>query len=105
FEWHFRHPLDAEKMHRAGQGIVGRHDFRSFQSSGDAREDTVRTIFELSVTRDPQSPERIILEVEGDGFLYNMVRTITGTLVEVGRGARDASWPAEVVAARDRRAA
>jgi tRNA pseudouridine38-40 synthase len=47
--------------------------------------------------------DRVTIDVAGDGFLYNMVRAIVGTLVEVGRGKRDESWPAEVVAARDRR--
>ena len=50
-----------------------------------------------------ESHDRVTIEVAGDGFLYNMVRTIVGTLVEVGRGTRDVSWPAEVLAARDRR--
>ncbi len=49
--------------------------------------------------------DRVTLEVAGDGFLYNMVRTIVGTLVEVGVGTRDVDWPAEVLAARDRRTA
>jgi tRNA pseudouridine38-40 synthase len=49
--------------------------------------------------------DRVTIEVAGDGFLYNMVRTIVGTLVEVGRGTRDIHWPAKVLAAQDRRAA
>ena len=58
-----------------------------------------------SASETAPSRDRITIEVAGDGFLYNMVRTIVGTLVEVGRGTRDVNWPAEVLAARDRRSA
>ncbi len=119
FAWHYPQPLDAAAMHRAGQALVGRHDFSSFETAGSERPDSVRTIHELHVAaslRDANSPvsERlphvyssrlITLDVAGDGFLYNMVRTIVGTLVEVGTGKRDVNWPAEVLAACDRRRA
>ncbi len=101
--WQRWRDLDAEAMHRAGQALVGRHDFASFQSAGSPREDTVRTLFDVAVTRGFQNEAHLLaVEVEGDGFLYNMVRTIVGTLVEVGRGARGAPWVADVLAARDR---
>ncbi len=129
--WHVRHPLDAAAMHAAAQTLVGEHDFASFQSVGSERQSTVRTIYELSVSRGGlgmlslplptvrpgestskkeigaqlADGELIAIEVEGNGFLYNMVRAIAGTLVEVGRGKRDESWPAEVLAACDRSAA
>ena len=110
--WHYSHGrLDAEAMSRAGKALLGRHDFRSFQSSGAERESSVRTIFDLSVQRCRGEQGRgeehdwITLEVEADGFLYNMVRAIVGTLVEVGRGAQGESWPAEVLRAADRAAA
>ncbi|MEX2092968.1 MAG: tRNA pseudouridine(38-40) synthase TruA [Pirellulales bacterium] len=99
YAWHYPQPLDAEKMHAAAQALVGQHDFSSFESAGSERPDSVRTLFELSVSRDA---ERITVEVTGDGFLYNMVRAIVGTLVEVGKGSRDATWPAQVLAACDR---
>jgi tRNA pseudouridine38-40 synthase len=118
--WHYPQPLDAEKMHAAAQALVGRHDFSSFETAGSERPNSIRTIWELSVVRSQpidsvtlhpassiQHPgsDLITIEVAGDGFLYNMVRTIVGTLVEVGKGARDAHWPAEVLAARDRKRA
>jgi len=81
---------------------VGRHDFASLETTGSERASTVRTITQLEVTR---RGERVEIEVTGDGFLYNMVRAIAGTLVEVGRGARPAEWVAEALAACDRRAA
>ena len=105
YVWHVPTQIDAEAMSRAGQGLVGRHDFASFESSGSERASTVRTVTRLEILVDREIPGRIVVEVEGDGFLYNMVRTIVGTLVEVGRGVRPESWPAEVLACRDRRLA
>jgi tRNA pseudouridine38-40 synthase len=105
YAWHYPQPLDAAAMHAAGQALVGRHDFSSFETAGSERPDSIRTIHELSVTRGNEFAERVTIEVAGDGFLYNMVRTIVGTLVEVGVGAREVSWPAAVLAACDRREA
>lgn len=111
YGWHYgRGRLDAEAMGRAAEALVGTHDFRSFQSSGAERESSVRTVFEIGVRRGRgegggEGHDWITLEVEADGFLYNMVRAIVGTLVEVGRGARPESWPAEVLKAADRSAA
>ena len=106
FAWHYPQLVDAAAMHRAGQGLVGRHDFSSFETAGSERPDSIRTIHELTVVRDVgDRSDHITIDVAGDGFLYNMVRTIVGTLVEVGVGKRDESWPAEVLAAQDRRRA
>ena len=103
--WHHGR-LDAEAMDRAARPLVGRHDFSSFQSSGAERASSVRTIYEIGVGRGQGGDARLItIEVEANGFLYNMVRAIVGTLVEVGRGARSEPWVAEVLAAADRRAA
>jgi tRNA pseudouridine38-40 synthase len=106
YGWHYPAPLDAAAMDRAAQCLVGTHDFRSFQTSGSQRKTSVRTISEIGVRRGNGSESRwIAIEVEADGFLYNMVRTIVGSLVRIGRGARPESWLAEVLAAADRRAA
>jgi tRNA pseudouridine38-40 synthase len=106
YAWHYPQPLDVPAMHTAGQALVGRHDFSSFETAGSERADSIRTIHELSVARPiAERPENVTIDVAGDGFLYNMVRTIVGTLVEVGTGARSTEWPAEVLAARDRRQA
>jgi tRNA pseudouridine38-40 synthase len=102
--WHVHGRLDVQAMHRAAQALVGRHDFSSFETSGSERESSVRTVYELSATR-PVGGESVVLEIEADGFLYNMVRVIVGTLVEVGQGKRPEAWPAEVLQACDRRAA
>jgi tRNA pseudouridine38-40 synthase len=103
YVWHYPHALDAAAMHAAAQALVGKHDFSSFESAGSERPDSVRTITEIAVRRgDRALADRVTIEVAGDGFLYNMVRAIVGTLVEVGRGTRDVAWPAEVLAACDR---
>ena len=110
--WHYRHGrLDVEAMDRAAAALLGKHDFKSFESSGAERETSVRTVSYLNVRRDVAEQgragggDRIILEIEADGFLYNMVRAIVGTLVEVGRGAQDEAWPGRVLQETDRRAA
>jgi len=115
--WHYvQGRLDAEAMQRAAQSLLGTHDFRSFQSSGAERESSVRTVFDIHVRRGGEEPDEIhqgraggenciFFDVEANGFLYNMARAIVGTLVEVGRGAKPESWPAEVLRAADRRAA
>lgn len=100
--WHVWRPLDLDRMRAAAVVLLGRHDFRSFASSGDQRASGVRTIFSLDVER---RYETVQIDVSGDGFLYNMVRNVVGTLVEIGRG----HWPPErmssILAACDRRAA
>jgi tRNA pseudouridine38-40 synthase len=106
YAWHYREKLDADAMHRAGQSLLGTHDFRSFESAWPQRTSSVRTIFDILARRGfCQDDDLVAVEVEADGFLYNMVRAIVGTLVEVGRGTRPESWPAEVLAAQDRRLA
>lgn len=96
------HSLDAAAMHRAAQAMVGTHDFHSFETHWPNRATSVRTITHLSVNR---AGEHIWLDVEADGFLYNMVRTIAGTLMNVGRGYWSEEKVAEIVRAEDRREA
>lgn len=95
-------PLDVEKMRAAAACLVGEHDFRSFASSGSQAEETVRRIYSLEVLK--QDCE-IILRICGDGFLYNMVRIIAGTLIQAGIGAFPPSHVREILDARDRQAA
>ncbi len=101
--WHVPQPLDAAAMHSAGQAIVGKHDFAGFQAVGSPRESTVRTIHSLVVTRGGgDESTQVSIEVRGDGFLYNMVRIIAGSLVDVGTGRRDETFLAEALASCDR---
>src|SRR5262249_10512784 len=88
------------------QALIGTHDFSSFETAGSERPSTIRTFHVLNVyRRGAENREQVKLSVLGDGFLYNMVRTIVGTLIEVGTGKRDVTWPAEVLASCDRRKA
>lgn len=104
--WHIPQELDVESMRRAGQLLVGKHDFASFQSTGSPRDCTVRTITAIELGQGGvENPDLIWIDVSGDGFLYNMVRNIVGTLVDVGAGRRSVDWISEVIAARDRTAA
>ena len=96
-------PLDEEAMREAGKYIVGTHDFKCFQAAGgEEKETTVRTIYSLNVQR---HGENVVIEVAGDGFLYNMVRIITGTLVEVGRGKKNPEDLKDIIESKDRRKA
>jgi tRNA pseudouridine38-40 synthase len=106
YYWRVYNRLNLDAMIEAAAPLVGRHDFISFETGGSSRLTSVRTIYELLIERRPdQRTERVIIEIEADGFLYNMVRNIVGTLVLVGRGKRPIAWPGEVLAAKDRRAA
>ncbi len=112
YAWRLSHELDAQAMSEAATHLVGRHDFRCFETQGSPRVDTVRTLFDVRVFRcgpwPVLSPEAepvpvgagafVIVEVTGDGFLYNMVRAITGTLVEVGLGKRRPAGVAGLIA-------
>jgi tRNA pseudouridine38-40 synthase len=106
YVWCWPTQLDAKAMARAATSLAGTHDFSSFETAGSERESSVRNVFAVDVARPiSDRPHEIQIEVEADGFLYNMVRAIVGTLVEVGRGARPEQWAAEVLAARNRSAA
>jgi tRNA pseudouridine38-40 synthase len=110
--WEVRRSLDVERMAKGGDYLVGKHDFRCFETSGSPRTSTVRTMFDVRVRRiappelwELEGHRLVAIEVEGDGFLYNMVRAIAGTLVRVGEGAESPEWILEVLASRDRAAA
>jgi tRNA pseudouridine38-40 synthase len=99
YAWHVHAPIDVGAMNRSAQSLKGRHDFRSFETHWPNRTSSVRTIFDIEVTR---RDHRVTIEVEADGFLYNMVRAIAGTLVLVGTGRRPETFPAEALLAERR---
>ena len=102
YAWHVGRPLDAGRMAAGAKHLIGRHDFHSFETNWPNRMSSVRTVFDVSVTR---ADDQVTIEVEADGFLYNMVRAIAGTLVLVGSGAREPEWVGTALDARDRSAA
>ena len=83
-ETHIPMKLDVEKMKEAVKYFEGEHDFKAFKASGTSSKSSIRTIYKAEVKQMPD--DRIYVELTGNGFLYNMVRIITGTLVEVGLG-------------------
>lgn len=100
FAWHVRAPLEVGAMRRAAAALVGRRDFAAFATAGGQQETTVRELRRLVLTERPGG----ILELEAaaDGFLYRMVRNVTGFLVDVGLGRRGADEVEEVLASRSR---
>ena len=92
-------PLDASKMQEAAFHLIGTHDFKSFCSVNTTATTTVRTIHDIQVIRDGVD---IIVRVTGNGFLYNMVRIIVGTLMDVGRGKYESSKVKDILEACDR---
>jgi tRNA pseudouridine38-40 synthase len=99
YAWHVPGQLNVDAMRDAAALIAGRHDFAAFQAAGGSTVTTVREIFESRVKL---SGELLTYEVTGDGFLRYMVRTIVGSLVEIGRGRQPVDWIGRVLAAGDR---
>lgn len=100
--WHRPGKLNLPKMQQAAEKLLGKKNFKSFASAADQRESSVRTILKCDVI---ENPPWIYFDVQADGFLYNMVRNIVGTLVDIGRGRWDAAYMDEILAAKDRAAA
>lgn len=98
YVWRVPEPLDAERMRRAAAALVGTHDFAAFHT-GRSKKSTVRTVDRIDIS---PSGEELRLLFSGDGFLYNMVRIMTGTLVEVGAGRMEPGAAAAALESRDR---
>ena len=98
--WMVPYVLDTEKMREAAAYLVGTHDFATFCSVHTQAESTVRTIYDIKIIGGNNN--EVIILVTGNGFLYNMIRIIAGTLVEVGRGSREPSWVSEILEGTDR---
>jgi tRNA pseudouridine38-40 synthase len=99
--WHRWQSLDIDAMKAATAYFVGEHDFASFARPGHGRENTVRTVYECELS---YRPPRLVFGVQGSGFLWNMIRIMVGTLVQVGLGRHKPDEIAQMIAARDRSA-
>jgi len=99
YAWHITDSLDVKAMGQAAQALLGRHDFSAFCASGGSTTDMVRALDRFDVCRDG---DLIRMYVQGDGFLYKMVRIMVGTLVEVGQGRRRPEAVSEILASQDR---
>jgi tRNA pseudouridine38-40 synthase len=102
YAWHVPFPLDVARMRQALRPLRGRHDFSAFCAAPGRAHEPTCTVRALHVLR---RRGRIAVLVSGDRFLHHMVRNIVGSVIEVGRGAREPEWLAEVLAGRDRRRA
>ena len=106
FCWHLRRLDNIQAMQVAAGYLVGQHDFAAFQAAGSDRLTTVRTVTRLELQLTGEAPYRFLtIDICADGFLYNMVRNIVGTLVEIGFGRRPPEWINDVLASGDRRLA
>ncbi|MEM8756295.1 MAG: tRNA pseudouridine synthase A [Planctomycetota bacterium] len=118
YVWHTWYELDIERMRAAAAHLVGEHDFAAFAQINHGRKTTVRTIYRCDIAAGPPphpgpltrgggegAEERFVIRVSGSGFLYNMVRIIAGTLMEVGRGRIDAGDIPAILESKDRRRA
>ena len=99
-ETHIPIPLDVKKMKKAVKYFEGEHDFKAFKASGTSSKSSVRTIYKAEVIE--KENNKIWIELTGNGFLYNMVRIIAGTLVDVGLGKIKADDIPEIIASKDR---
>lgn len=98
-QYHFPEKLDEEKMNKGIKYLIGEHDFKSFKASGTSSKSSVRTIYDAKVTREG---DIVTIELIGNGFLYNMVRIISGTLVDVGIEKTKPEEVKEILEAKDR---
>jgi len=102
FEYNFPIKLDVKKMQEAVKYFIGEHDFKAFKASGTSSKSSVRTIFDAKVI---EENSRVIIELTGNGFLYNMVRIISGTLLEVGIGKIAVEDISKIIENKDRKQA
>ena len=103
YTYFYYYNLDLEQMRRGAAYLLGEHDFKSFCSARTQIEDTVRTIYSLEISRNQE--DVVTIRIKGSGFLYNMVRIIAGTLLNVGNGHTEPQEILRILEARDRREA
>ena len=99
-EYHFNKQLDYKSMKKAAEYFEGTHDFSGFMASGSSVKDTIRTIEKVQIKR--REDDRIIFNFTGNGFLYNMVRIMVGTLLDVGIGKIKAEEIPNIIKSKDR---
>ena len=102
FAYHVPHPVDIALLQRTATHFLGTHDFTSFANVGSTFDDAIRTLYRLDVIEEKGG---IALELEGDGFLYKMVRNLVGTLLDVTAGKIDSAEIPAILAAKDRKTA
>jgi len=98
--WRVPYKLNLSLMKKELKALLGKHDFKAFESSGAPRKNSIRIIKRISLSK---KGNNLTLKIEGNGFLYNMVRNITGTLVEIGRGHFSAGSMKKILKSKNRR--
>ena len=101
-EYHFPQKLDVDLMKKAAKYFEGEHDFKAFKASGTSSKSSIRTIYKADII---QNEDRIYIELTGNGFLYNMVRIISGTLLDVGIGKIKPEEIQKIIDGKDRKLA
>lgn len=99
YVYHYKFPLNIEKMQKAAKHLLGVHDFTAFKSTGSSVKTSVRTVTGLDIVKDDNF---IKIYASADGFLYNMVRIIVGTLIDVGIGKTEADTVFDILKSKDR---
>ena len=99
YAWHYKSKLDADILNEQAKQFIGTHDFAGFCSSGSSVEDTVRTIYDCGVVR---NGDEVDFYVEGNGFLYNMVRIMVGSLIEISEKRIEKDTLTAIIESRDR---
>jgi tRNA pseudouridine38-40 synthase len=99
YTYHFWNPLDLDRLREAGRLFLGEHDFAGFATKGNVRESTVRSIYRVEVSTHLRE---VRIDVEGSGFLYNQVRNMVGTMIEIGRGHWEPRRVRQIIESRDR---
>ena len=97
--WHYKNKIDEVFLNEQAQAFVGKHNFKAFCSSGCSVEDTVRTVKRFSVER---NGDEVIFTVEADGFLYNMVRIMVGSLIEISENKIEKDKLIDIIKSEDR---
>ncbi len=98
----FHYPLDIRLMRKEARALLGRHNFRSFQATDSRERNPLRTIKRIKITKEK---DLVYIDIEADSFLYNMVRNISGTLLEIGRGKFSKGSMLRILKSRDRKLA
>lgn len=99
YSLHYKYPLDAEMLDAQAKQYIGEYDFASFCAAGSSVASTVRNVTNTSVTRDG---DMVVFTVEANGFLYNMVRIMVGTLIDISSGKREKDSIGDIISAKNR---
>jgi len=97
--WH-HNPLDADKMHRAAQHLIGKHDFSTFRAQGCQSKSPCREMYFIDVYR---GDDKVIIDISANAFLHHMVRNIAGVLMDIGAGKQDENWTQELLEVKNRK--